>query len=221
MAKNTTQQFLDIKEVRDGIITLKNGGLRAVLMVSAINFNLKAAEEQQAIIESFKHFLNSLEFPIQILVQSRPLDPSPYLKKLEEVRNQQINELLRLHTTEYIDFIKTIIGAARIMSKNFYVIVGLEPVGPGRRKFSFFSSRREEQLRELRKRAQTISSALAGLGLSNVQLNTQELLELFYSSYNGDVSYRQKLFDVSVVETPVIRSVLEQKENKSPQAKND
>jgi len=215
MAKNTTLKFLDIKEIGDNVVLLKQGSLRSVLMVSAINFNLKTEEEQRAIIEGFKNFLNALDFPIQILVQSRALDPGPYIKQLEAARDRQTNELLRAHTSEYIEFVNSLIKAARIMSKNFYIIIPLEPGGVARQKGKWLGVGRGERLKELAQRTQQVSSGLAGVGLPNVQLKTQELLELFYTSYNADISHRQKLFDVSVVETPVVRSTLEAKENKT------
>jgi type IV secretory pathway VirB4 component len=209
MAKESTQNFLDIKEIRDNVVVLKNGDLRSVLMISAINFNLKTDDEQQALVEGFKNFLNALTFPIQILVQSRPLDPQPYLNKLGSLQNTQSNELLRAHTIEYIEFVKNMIKTARIMSKSFYVVVELESAGLAQQKKTLIPRGLNEKIKELTERTQLVSSSLAGIGLSNVQLETQELLELFYTSYNGEISYRQKLFNVSVVEAPVIRAASE------------
>jgi len=214
MAKISTQSFLDIREIGDNTVTLKSGGLRTVLMVSAINFNLKTEEEQRALIEGFKNFLNALEFPIQILAQSRTLDPGPYIKQLEAARDRQTNELLRAHTAEYIDFVQSLVRAARIMSKTFYVVIPLEVGGVARQKGKWLGTSKSERIKELTQRTQQVSSGLASVGLSNVQLKTPELLELFYASYNGEISYRQKLFDVSVVEAPIIRSELEEKVNK-------
>jgi type IV secretory pathway VirB4 component len=124
MAKSgpTTQEFIPIKEIRDGIVVLKDGSLRAVLLASAINIALKSAEEQQAIVLQFQGFLNSLEFPIEISVQSRRYDIKPYLLTLERRIEQQTEELLRLQTREYIEFIRWFTDSVnkRTLFKNSY-----------------------------------------------------------------------------------------------------
>ncbi len=124
----STQKYVDVEEVRDGVIVLKNGSLRAVLLVSSINFDLKATEEQDSIISQYQNFLNSLDFPIQIVVSSRKLNIKPYLEYLKKKENQLTNELLNLQLSEYQNFIKNLAEVSNIMSKFFYVVVPFYPV---------------------------------------------------------------------------------------------
>src|SRR3989338_6299018 len=118
-----SQDFVKIKEIRDGIVILKDGGLRAILMCSSINFALKSEDNQAAIISQFQNFLNSLDFSVQIVVQSRRFDVRPYIATLEEREKGQKNELLKLQTREYIGFIKKFTENTNIMNKSFFVIV--------------------------------------------------------------------------------------------------
>jgi hypothetical protein len=210
----STQRYLPIKEIRDGIITLKNGGYRTVVMVNAINFSLKSSDEQQAMLESYQNFLNSLNFPIQILMQSRTLDLDNYLDGLTKTAEAQANDLLRTQTNEYITFVHDLIGVANIMSKTFYVIIPHEEaIALASGGFWLFnrkpatSGRRFEEVKNLiNEKTSVVSNGLASLGLNNVQLNTQELIELFYTTYNMDTARRQKLFSVSNVDVAIIRN---------------
>ncbi|RLC37283.1 hypothetical protein DRH29_02585 [candidate division Kazan bacterium] len=213
----STQKYLPIKEIRESIVILKDGGYRTVLMVNAINFNLKSRDEQEALLNNYQSFLNGLSFPIQILVQSRTLDLDAYLKTLNNAINQQSNDLMRTQTQDYTNFVRELIGVANIMSKTFYVIIpynkpiisgglfgklfGKKPVVKGK-KFENIKG-------ELNERTGLVASGLSGLGLSAVQLNTQELIELLYFTYNPDTARRQKLFSVSNVDVSVIQNIKE------------
>lgn len=210
-----TQRHLLFKSIRDGVVVMKDGSLRAVLMVNSINFNLKSQDEQAALLQSYQSFLNSITFPIQIVVQSRTLDLDEYLQKLENVSKAQNNQLLQSQTLDYTDFVRELIGMANIMSKNFYVILpytqsiqekgGLlsrlfrKSTGPT----SLFAEAKEELLR----RANLIANGLGSLGLSNALLNTEELIDLFYATYNPDTAKRQKLFNVSNVDIDIITAI--------------
>jgi len=215
----STQRHLAIKEIRDGIIVLKSGGYRTVLMVNAINFHLKSRDEQSALMATYQGFLNGLTFPIQIVAQSRTLDLDRYLKSLEESASKQSNTLLRAQTNDYIGFVRDLIGVANIMNKTFYVIIPYETqiltrgfwAGLfGKKPPPKTLSKRFEKIRtRLLERTSIISNGLASLGLSNIQLNTQELVELFYSTYNPDTSRRQKLFSISNVDVNVIKNIQE------------
>lgn len=214
--KQSTQKHLPIKEIRDGIVVLKNGGLRTILMVSAVNFNLKSNREQKALLASYANFLNGLYFPIQIVAQSRTLDLDKYLQELEDVAKTQSNSLLQTQTNEYIGFVRELIGVANIMSKTFYVIVPYEvaPISAGwfarlfgQRSPTLTQQRFADLKSKILERTNVISTGLASLGLNNIQLNTQEVIELFYSIYNPDVSRRQKLFSVSNVDVSVIQKM--------------
>jgi len=118
-----TQDFVPIEEVRDGIIILKDGSMRAIVMTSSLNFALKSTDEQAAILMQFQNFLNSLEFPIQIFIQSRDLDIRPYITLLEERHKEQSNDLMRIQTREYIEFVKKFVDGTEIMSKHFFIVV--------------------------------------------------------------------------------------------------
>lgn len=128
MPKASTQSFLEIDKIEDGIVFLKDKSMHGVLMTSSVNFALKSLEEQQANILQFQSFLNSLDFPIQILVQSRRLNLTGYLEKLEAIERAQPNELLRKLVFEYRKFVENLIGSGRIFSKNFFVIVPFYPM---------------------------------------------------------------------------------------------
>ncbi|PIR99090.1 hypothetical protein COT87_01315 [Candidatus Collierbacteria bacterium CG10_big_fil_rev_8_21_14_0_10_44_9] len=214
---NSTQKYLPIKEVRDGILVLKTGGFRTVLMVNAINFNLKSRDEQEAMMQQYQSFLNGLGFPIQIVVQSRMLNLDDYLTQLDVLSRKQTNDLLHTQTVEYTNFVRELIGVANIMSKTFYLVVpydtGVELPTGGLFAGLFGKKGRPLSLggkfaevkTKLMERTSLASSGLAGLGLHNVQLNTQELVELFYTTYNIDTARRQKLFSVSNVDASVIQ----------------
>src|SRR5580704_17138262 len=120
---HSTQEFVPISEVRDGIVIMKDGSLRAILLASSINFALKSEDEQTAFIVQFQNFLNSLDFSCQIFVQSRMLDIRPYIATLEVQYKEQLDYLMRIQIREYIEFIKSFTEAANIMTKNFFVVV--------------------------------------------------------------------------------------------------
>lgn len=206
MAKNSskkqigspTQQFLRLAEIRDDLIIMDNGTLRAVLAVSSTNFDLKSEEEQNALVYNYQRFLNSLDFHVQILMQSRKMDIAEYTEKLKVMMEKQTNELLRMQTQEYVEFIDRLVESANVMSKNFYVIVPYETsINPAAT--SIFSkwfgtgktkavTDREANIatykKQLDERANTVSAALSSSGLRVVKLNTDQLIELVYNSYN-------------------------------------
>ena len=124
---SSTQMYLKISEIRDNTLVLKNGGLRSVLRVSSINFNLKSEEEQNAIIYSYQAFLNTLEFPLQIVIRSKKLDIDEYLDKLKKIGEKQTNPLLQTQTYEYIEYIAKLVEYADIMEKDFLVVVPVDP----------------------------------------------------------------------------------------------
>ena len=123
MPEPSTQEFLQIKEIREGVVVLKNNGIRGILMVSSMNFALKSTEEQNAIIYAFQSFLNSLDFYIQITVQSRSINITPYLDTIKGLEEKQTNELLKAQTSAYRDFIKDLVKGNSVMVKTFYVVV--------------------------------------------------------------------------------------------------
>ena len=201
-----TQDFIPVKEIRDGIIVLEDGSLRAILLASAINIALKSADEQQAMVLQFQGFLNSIEFPIEISVQSRRYDIKPYLLTLERRVEQQQEELLRLQTTEYIEFIKWFTDSVNIMSKKFYVVIPYsggafttqkdESIATklfGSKKSSSFkesSAKFEEQRSQLEQRIAIVKGGLSRFGVRSEQLNTEQAIEVFYNMFNPGENHR-------------------------------
>lgn len=207
----TTQKYLPIAEIRDDTVVLKDGTVRAVILVSSINFALKSEDEQNAIIQAYTQFLNSFEFPVQIVIQSRKLDIDEYLERLEKVAKEQTNELLKMQTREYHQFISELIELADIMSKRFYVVIPYNPLYQKKaKKFSdqvreLFApskviqlkrSRLEKYRTELTKRVDFLISGLSGMGLKAVALDTQSLIELYYNTYNPETYDQQPLVPV-------------------------
>lgn len=200
MAKQSksTQEFVEVKEVRDGIIVLKDGSLRAALMTSSLNFALKSADEQTATLFQFQNFLNSLDFSIQIFVQSRKLDIRPYVALLEERYKAQVTDLMRIQIREYIEFIKNFTQSANIMSKSFFVVVSYSP--------AFFSTKDgiinsiknrgnktdlkeknksfEESRTQLEQRISVVEQGLLRTGIRVARLGTEETIELLYKMFN-------------------------------------
>jgi len=198
------QDFVPIKEIRDGIAILKGGGLRLVLIVSSLNFALKSEGEQTALLLQYQNFLNSLDFHIQIFVQSRKLDIRPYLETLEKLEKDQLNDLLKIQTREYIEFIKNFTENTNIMSKTFFVVVPYDPpifsqrtgllrkLFPGRPKVSDGegpADNFDEHRTQLEQRAGVVEQGLTRIGLRVAILGTQELVELFFKIFNpGEIT---------------------------------
>ncbi len=194
----STLKYVDIKTIKDGVVVLNGGSLRAVLLVSSVNFDLKSSDEQMAIIGAYQNFLNSLDFPIQIVVSSRKLNIGPYTDILKEKAREQRNELLKIQIVEYREFITNLSEVTNIMSKYFYLVVPFAPVedknGGVLDKISKAMHPAEnitehEELFETYKnqlwqRVDHVAAALGGTGLHFTTLNTDELIELYYGMYN-------------------------------------
>jgi hypothetical protein len=196
----STQQFVPVSEVRDGIIVLKTGELRAVLLASSINFALKSEDEQTAFIVQFQNFLNSLDFSCQIFIQSRMLDIRPYIATLEMQYKQQLDDLMRVQIREYIEFIKSFTEAANIMTKNFFVIVPYSPtiitkgsgltsllptaLGGKKQDRTIMDTTFEEHVSQLEQRISIVQQGLVRTGVRTVQLGTEEVIELLYKMFN-------------------------------------
>lgn len=216
----STQTYLRISEIRENTLVLKNGGVRSVLRVSSINFNLKSEDEQNAIIYSYQGFLNTLEDPIQIVVRSKKLDIDNYLDDLRARAAKQTNPLLQKQTTEYAEYIQKLVEYADIMSKEFYVIVPHDPYRAKDQSFlaKFFGyinaqesyaqiKLHRQEFDDLKKKlAQKVNSVKIGLencGLKAEELTTKELIQLFYEINNPVTSRYQKgeKWDASQIKT--------------------
>lgn len=193
---SATQQFVPVKEIRNGTIILKDGGYRGVLICSAVNFGLKSVDEQHAITLGFQNFLNTLDFSIQIVVNSRKMDLRPYLALLEEKAPEQKTELMRIQLREYIGFVRSFADQANIMTKSFYIVVPYAPRVSAARAIGFLRRESaatkstaaetsfEEDLAQLEQRLSLVAGGLAGTGVRAVPLGTEEVIELLYRSFN-------------------------------------
>lgn len=195
-----TQEFVPIKEVRDGIVVLKDGSLRALLMASSINLALKSSDEQAAIIAQFQNFLNSLEFTAQFFVESRQLDIRPYIGLLEDRYALELDDLMKIQIREYIAFIKDFTERANIMTKNFFIVVPYDPAliargGAGVALSNLIPSNKaasatltgeqfEEYRTQLEQRISVVEQGLVRTGVRVVKLGTEEVIELFYKLFN-------------------------------------
>lgn len=210
----TTQKYLNITEIKDGVVVLKNGTLRAVLMASSINFDLKSTDEQNAIIFGYQEFINSLDYPVQIMINSRRLDIMPYLNDLKERERVQKNELLQIQTRDYREYVEQLVEFANVMNKNFYIIIPYAPIETQKKglleKFlSIFEPQGiEKKLKEidferhkeqLWQRVSHIQAGLMPLGIKTAPLNTQELIELYYVLYNPQPIGSKGLADIQAL----------------------
>jgi hypothetical protein len=208
--EKSTQEFVPIKEVRDGIIIMKDGSMRAVVLSSSLNFALKSADEQEAIIYQFQNFLNSLDFSVQISIQSRELDIRPYLATLEKRYNEELNDLLKIQIREYVSFVKSFTESQNIMSKTFFIVIPFTPTvifgqkdgglgkifsgNSGKQKAGEKTDNFEENRTQLEQRVSVVQQGLLRCGIRSASLGTEEAIELFYKLFNpGDTEKPIKL----------------------------
>ena len=205
---SSTQQFVEIEEIKDGVIVLKSGSLRRVLLVSGINFELKSEEEQNIITYAYQNFLNSLDFSVQFVVHSRRLSIKDYLEKLSNRREEEANELLKNQIGEYIEFIRSFVESNEIMRKTFFVVVPYDSITiprGGRKLFSLIKPGKQTQevsaadksfdqkIIQLNQRVDQVTNGLIQIGLRVVALNDEELIELFYNLYNPESVEKENL----------------------------
>lgn len=211
---NSTQNSLLIAEVRDGIVIMNDGSFRSVVMVKSVNFDLMSPQEQEAVEYSYQGFLNSLYFPVQIFVRSQKVDLQPYITKLDKIRTEHENMLLAMLMDDYINFIDQLSQQTNIMDKKFYVVIPYSPHADIQKALtqsknfltgfiSLFNTKEqhvvvneadlEKAKTELRNRVQAVLQGLLQAGIQGLPLDTQELIELYYESYNPDTATRQQL----------------------------
>jgi type IV secretory pathway VirB4 component len=216
----STQDSLLINEIKDGVVVMRDGSLRGVILGSAINFDLMSQQEQNAIEFSFQGFLNGLHFPIQIVVRSQKIDLDAYIEKLNSLRNQQSNELLGILMDDYIANIHALIEEVNIMDKQFYVVVPYFPPVKVTKSASLVTGIKSaiqpmsritvseqdfmQYKKELSQRMAQVASGLSQMGIRALALGTQELVDLYYNWYNPDVAVNEKLIDASQLQTPVV-----------------
>jgi type IV secretory pathway VirB4 component len=212
-ASKTTQSFVPIKEIRDGVIVLNDGSLRAIVLASSLNFALKSQDEQNSIIFQFQNFLNSLDFSVEIFIQSKKLDIRPYIALLESRYKEQVTELMKIQTREYIEFIKTFVDNSSIMTKSFFVVISYSPAtisgssNPIESVKGMFGGKKEQQSirtggsatgtrttaandqfeearSQLEQRVGVVEQGLTRCGIRVAELGTEEVVELFYKIFN-------------------------------------
>lgn len=219
---NSTQNTLQIAAIRDGIVIMNDGSFRAVVLAKSINFDLMSVNEQEAVEYAYQGFLNSLYFDVQIFIRSRKIDMRPYLERLSKVRTDMNNMLLGMLMEDYIFFIDDLVQQTNIMSKEFYVVVPFfqqidasKAVAASKGTFSkIFGSKQtsitvdEDNLEkakvELTNRVQNVISGLMQMGVQSIPLDTQELIELYYNTYNPDTATRQTLKQSDNLVVPVV-----------------
>lgn len=196
VASAATQEFVPIKEVRGGVVVLKTGGLRQLLIASSVNFALKSADEQNAIIQQFQQFLNSIDFSVQFFIESRQLDIRPYLALLEERYKEQLDELMKIQIRSYITYIRDFTERNNIMAKSFFIVVPYDPPiisSGGSGLGNLFGGKRtkeeadasfEEHRLQLEQRVSVVEQGLVRTGVRVAQLGTEETIELFYKLFN-------------------------------------
>ena len=227
----STQRYLQFSEVHDDTLVLKNGGLRAVLEIQSVNFNLKSSAEQEALISSYQGFLNVLNFPVQIQIRSRKLDIDSYIANLKLRQGQIENDLLREQMSGYTDFIQRLVEYSDIMEKKFFVVIPLDPIRSQNRSVwtNFLSyiqpedtvaniMTRKREFKDLKKdldtRVNTVKTALENCGLGVTPLTTEQIIQVFYQAYNPDLARTQKFSDsekISVGEAPSDNLIVDEK----------
>jgi len=202
-----SQRYLDIAEVKEDVVVMKDGTIRAVLLVSSINFALKSVDEQNAIVQAYMQFLNSLDFPIQIVIQSRRMNIDEYLRKLIESERSQTNDLLRRQISDYREYVKQLVDLGEIMQKKFFVVVPLDPATDKQKGFfarlseiltpSVAIRLSEDRFRKNKEslmiRVNAIMGGLQSMSLNAAMLDTQSLIELFYTVYNPELFEMQRM----------------------------
>lgn len=216
----STQDTLLIAEIKDGVVVMKDGSIRGVIMGSAINFDLMSQNEQSAVESAYQGFLNSLHFPVQIVIKSQKIDISAYLEKLDALRADQPNELLATLMEDYIANIRALVDEVNIMDKQFYVVVPYYPDTIVQKPDHIVSKLKEsfqpptvisvseadfhKYKQELSQRMALVANGMTQMGIRAISLGTQELVDLYYGWYNPDVAPNQKLIDTSQITTPVV-----------------
>jgi len=222
---NSTQNILQIAEIRDGIVIMNDGSFRSVVMVKSINFDLMSPQEQESVEYAYQGFLNSLYFPMQIFIRSQRVDLQPYIEKLDKIRTEHDNMLLALLMDDYIGYVDQLAQQTNIMDKKFYLVIPFFPVQDAQKaitqSMNFFTGvaqlfkTREDHVNinegdlekaktELRNRVQAVLGGLQQCGIQGLPLDTQELIELYYDTYNPDTATRQQLKNFNSLTSDIV-----------------
>lgn len=221
---NSTQNALLISEIRDNMVIMNDGTMRAIIACRSINFDLMSERERESVEYSYQQYLNSLYFPIQIFIRSQKVDIGPYLDRLDKIRRDQDNMLLGVLMDDYISFIATLAQETNIMDKSFFIVVPYYPAGDmssavnSSRSFlaNLFAPQKQQRIRidentftkakdEIKNRASTVINGLMQIGIRATQLSTKELGELYYNVYNPDTAVREPLGNFEDLSAPIIK----------------
>jgi len=200
VTNSATQNFVPIRDIRDGVVIMKNGQMAMVLLATSINFALKSSDEQRAILRQFQAFLNTLDFSLQYYVQSRRLNIQPYLELLQSREPAQDNDLMKIQLREYMEFVRSFTAEADIMTKNFFIVIPYSPSGLDvtdgfsggiskilkRKQEAMSTSKFEEEKTQLDQRVSVVEQGMARIGIRTVPLGNEELVELYYHIFNPD-----------------------------------
>jgi hypothetical protein len=222
---NSTQNSLNIAEIRDGIVIMNDGSFRSVIMVKSINFDLMSPQEQEAVEYAYQGFLNSLYFPIQIFIRTQKVDLQPYIERLDKIRTEHDNMLLSMLMEDYIGYIDDLSQQTNIMDKKFYIVVPFFPVDDIQKALTqsknfltgladLFNTKEnhivinedslEKAKTELRNRVQSVLGGLLQCNIQGLPLDTQELIELYYDTYNPDTATRQQIKNFDELSADVV-----------------
>jgi type IV secretory pathway VirB4 component len=203
-----TQKFVEVKSIKDGVVSLKDGGLRKILIVSGVNFDLKSEEEQTLILSSFQNFLNTLDFSVQFFIHSRKINVSDYLEFLKTRKEEEKNELLKIQIEEYAEFIRSFVEENPIISKTFFTIVPYSPVKitahakgllglfkktPEKKEKEASEEQERKNVEQLNRRVEQVTNGLEQIGLRVTALEDEELTELYYNLYNPQLVEKKGL----------------------------
>ena len=200
VTSSATQNFVPIRDIRDGVVIMKNGQMAMVLLATSINFALKSSDEQRAILRQFQAFLNTLDFSLQYYVQSRRLNIQPYLELLQSREPAQDNDLMKIQLREYMEFVRSFTSEVDIMTKNFFIVIPYTPSGLDltdgfsggiskilkRKQEAMSANKFEEEKTQLDQRVSVVEQGMARLGIRKVPLGNEELVELYYHIFNPD-----------------------------------
>ncbi|KKU94492.1 MAG: hypothetical protein UY26_C0001G0044 [Candidatus Jorgensenbacteria bacterium GW2011_GWA1_48_13] len=203
-----TQKFVEVADIKNGAVYLKKGGLRKVLIVGGVNFDLKSEAEQNLILQSFQNFMNTLDFGVQFFIHSRKINVSEYLEHLKTRKEEEPNELLKIQIEDYAEFIRVFVAENPIISKSFFVVVPYDPVGitaqvkgvlglfqkkPAQKEVLAKEEQERKNMEELNSRADQVMNGLEQMGLRATALEDEELVELFYNLYNPQLVEKKGL----------------------------
>ena len=208
----STQSFLEIDKIHDGVVYLKDKSMRKVIMSSSLNFALRSEGEQESLILAFQDLINSVDFPMQILVQSRRVNLTKYLRNISDIAKKSTDEYTKQHVEDYHTFLEEITARANLMDKKFYIIVPYFPFIAGQKDQPSVNASTSEDnmaINTLNQRASVIEMGLKNIGINCIPLDTQGLIELYYISYNPGIDKFGYMANAASLERSVVTKEFE------------